>query len=145
MFNTPSPGGASTPPPVVPASTLSLVARASDEGEYSTTSATFVQGLALNLNAGPLGVQYIFNFYAEIFAPADEDVEVQCTVNGTEVCFGHFKNGPYSDRWAQMNGAFFWDDEQAGVVPVAINYRNGYGANPKKIQRMRILIYKVNT
>lgn len=144
MLSIPSRGTSSPIPPVpepYPGSLL-YVGSAVDEGEHETTSDVMVEAIDLDIVA-TMGLIYIVNFYGEIYAPADEDVEIEATINGFQHSFGHFKNQPYDARWAQMNGGFWLDNEQGGPTNLAINFRSGYGAGIKKIRRTRILVYSV--
>lgn len=143
MLTIPSRGAGSAPVPPAPyPGSLMYVDHAVDEGEHETDSATMVQAISLSIPA-VVGVLYIVNFYGEIYAPADEDVEIEAAVNGAQHSFGHFKNQPYDARWAQMNGGFWLDNEQGDPMVCTINFRNGYGAGIKKIRRTRILVYSV--
>lgn len=113
------------------------------EAESSTTSAVMVNKLTVNF-AATAGIRYLIQAYCEIGAVADEDVEAELTINGTQYAFAHFKNPPYATRYCQFEGTFYESNALAGAVAVALNWRSGYGAGLKYIRRARILVTRID-
>lgn len=112
------------------------------EGESSTTSGTFQQKLLVSFTATN-GVRYKIDAYAECNAPADQDVEWQLTINGTEYCFGYHKSHSYAATWNKWNAGFYVSNSLSGTIDLKINWRNSYGANAKIIRRARILVTQI--
>lgn len=129
----------STPAPPV----TYLIASGVSEADSITTDMAYVNKLTVNFVA-TLGVMYLINAYCELNSVADEDVESQMTINGTEYLFAHFKNQPYATRWCQWEGGFYFSDALNGAQEVKINWRNGYGAGNKTIRRARIIVTRID-
>lgn len=120
-----------------------FIAFGSSEVQSPTTNMAFQNKLSVPFVA-TLGVRYKIEFYGEIQVPADEDGEIQGTVNGTQVCFSHFRDPPFATRWDSMNSSFWIDTTLNGAVTVNIDWRNGFGAAAKIIRRARILVTRVD-
>jgi len=127
--------------PIGSASSMCYVASGESEAVSGTTDSAFQQKLLVSFTA-TLGVRYVIHTYCEAQSPADEDVEAQVTINTVEQMFMHFKNQPYSTRWAQMNGAIYQSNALNGNQDVKINWRNGYGTGTKNIRRARIFVMR---
>lgn len=129
--------------PTTAAAITQYIADGASEGNSSTTSAVFQNKLSVPFVA-TLGVRYKITFYAEIEVPADEDGEIQGTVNGTQYVFCHFKNLPFATRWSQMNGGHYLSTTLNGAITVNIDWRNGFGGGNKTIRRARILVVRID-
>lgn len=120
------------------------IASGVSEAASYTASSSWVQKLRVSFSA-TLGVRYLIQWYFEMWATADEDAEVQVELNDTtQIGFAHFKNLPYSDRWAQCNGGMYFSTVLSGTTNIDIDYRNGYGAGNKGIRRARIFVTRVD-
>ena len=114
------------------------------EGESYTTSVTFVQKLRVSFTA-VLGVRYRIDYNLETFCQDEEDVKAQVQLNdSTDIGFHHFRNGPYADRWSQMNSGFYISDALSGNIDVDIDWRNAYGSGAKGIRRARVIVTRVD-
>lgn len=128
-----------------------LIAYGESESETDilSTDTTFTELLKVTFTA-VADVNYMIEYNAEVYAPADEDKEWQCTVEiggggQTEIGFAHYKNLPYSDRWNDMSSGFkMYLGTLSGTIDVRINYRNGYGTGTGKIRRGRIAVTRLD-
>jgi hypothetical protein len=132
----------------MPAQTpLPYIAYAVDESQTNITTETWQQKLRCTFTA-TAGVRYRIDFYFELNAYQDEDVEAQVQINDAAViptiAEHHFKSSPYSSLWNCGDGGFFVTDALSGTVNVDIDFQNGYGTHTKSIRRARILVTRVD-
>lgn len=121
-----------------------FIAYGDSEAASYTTSASWQQKLRVSFTA-TLGVQYKITWYFEMYAVADEDVEVQVELDDTnQVAESKFRNPPFANRWAQCNGGFYFADNLSGNVDVDIDYKSGFGVGQKGIRRARLIITRVD-
>jgi hypothetical protein len=128
----------------MPPNPMPYIASGSDETETTFTTTDWTQKLRVSFSA-TLGVRYLIQWYFEMNAYTGEDIDARVQLNDTtDIAVVHFKSSDYSTLWNGGDGGMYFSDSLSGTIDVDIDYKNGYGANDKKIRRARILVTRVD-
>jgi hypothetical protein len=131
----------------MPPNPMPFIAYGVSESQSDITTETWTQKLRVTFDA-TLDVRYRIDFYFELNAYQDEDVEARVQINDAAViptiAEHHFKSSQYSSLWNCGDGGFFVTDALSGTVNIDIDFQNGYGSNTKSIRRARILVTRVD-
>jgi hypothetical protein len=126
------------------ANPLPFVASGSDDTETTFTTTDWTQKLRVTFTA-TTGVRYLIQWYFEMNAYQGQDIDGRVQINDTiDIAVVHFKATDYSTVWNGGDGGLYFSTALSGTVNVDIDYKNGYGANDKKIRRARIFITRVD-
>lgn len=122
------------------------VAHETLEPEQTVSVASWTQFLRCTFDAES-GVRYKIEFYFEMKAPIDQDIDGRVQINDTDtICEACFKDlSAFADRWNDGTGGHYITSSLSGTVNVDVDFFNAYGVDDKYARRIRILVTRCDS